>query len=206
MSKGEIVSAIINGCVALGTITVAILAIWGDQFRTKFFGPKLKLVAHNLNGIVVPLNNGKRGIFYHLKVVNEKNLICAKNCHVMLTKLWKKDVDGNFPEIELPVPLTFVWSPAEFSPPYINLLKDNVLDFGKVIEGEKIFLPILHSYTNNFKGFVHPDETLRFGLEIISENYVSPKPQIFEVYWNGQWNENIEIMKNNLHMQEILNP
>lgn len=47
MTKSEMINAIINGFTAIGTITVAILAIWGNSIRTRFFGPNLSLVPHN---------------------------------------------------------------------------------------------------------------------------------------------------------------
>src|SRR5574341_267047 len=139
MTKSEIINAIINGLTAIGTIIVAILAIWGDFFRAQFAGPKLSLVPHNLRGSVVPITNGRRSIFYHLKVVNARNWVRATNCRVLLKKLWRRVPNGAFQEVTLTVPLTFVWAPSEITPPYVTLVKEHVLDFGVVLEGEDHF-------------------------------------------------------------------
>jgi len=205
MSTSEIINAIINGFTAVGTIAVAILAIWGDAIKAKVAGPKLTLVAHNLRGSVVPITQGPRSIFYHLKVVNSRKWVRATNCRVILKKLWRKAPNGTFQEALLSVPLTFVWAPAEITPPYVTLVKDHVLDFGIILEGGDNFSPRLFSYTNNFQGFVRANEVVRFGLEIVSDNFISPHLQVFEVAWNGRWSNNLDEMTQNLQIQEVIN-
>ena len=46
-------------------------------------------------------------------------------------------------------------------------------------------------------------ETMRYGFEIVSDHFVSPKPQVFEVAWNGQWSNNLDEMAKNLQIREI---
>jgi hypothetical protein len=203
MTPYELANIIINCLIALGTIAVAVLAIWGDWIRAKYFGPKLSLVPHNLRGSVVPFTNGPRSIFYHLEVVNKRSTVVATNCRVLLKKVWRRVPNGQFQEVLLSVPLTFVWAPAEITPPYINIIKDHVLDFGLIIEGQKYFSPRLLSITNNFKGFVNANEVVRYGLEIVSDNFVSASLQVFEVAWNGKWNDNLDVMTNNLQIHEV---
>jgi hypothetical protein len=204
MTASEIINAIINGFIAVGTIAVAILAIWGDSIRARFVGPKLSLVPHNnLKGEVVPLTNRPRAIYYHLKVVNARKTVSATNCRVLLNKIWRRIPNGAFQEVKFAVPLTFVWAPAEITPPYITLVKEHHLDFCRVCEGEHNILPLLLSYTNNFQGLVQANEVVRFWLEIVGDNFVSPNLQIFEVAWNGQWSDNLDIMSQNLQIQEV---
>ena len=205
MTKSEIINAIINGFTALGTIIVAILAIWGESIRSIFVGPKLSLVPHNLRGSIVPITGGPQSVFYHLKVINERSSIRATNCRVLLKKLWWRAPNGEFQEINLTVPLTYVWAPSEITPPYVTLVKEHILDFGIVVEGENFFRPVLLSYTNNFQGFVRANDVLRFGLEIVSDNFVSPHLQVFEVAWNGEWSDNLDEMAHNLQIQEVTN-
>lgn len=103
----------------------------------------------------------------------------------------------------LTVPLTFIWAPSEITPPYVTLVKEHILDFGIVIEAEDNFRPLLLSYTNNFQGFVRANEVVRFGLEIVSDNFVSSQLQVFEVAWNGNWSDNLDTMAENLQIQEV---
>lgn len=116
--------------------------------------------------------------------------------------MWRRGPGIAFQEVNLAVPLTFVWAPSEITPPYITLRRENVLDFGIVVEGENHFRPILLSYTNNFQGFVGANEVVRFGLEIVSDNFASSRLQVFEVTWNGQWSDNLDEMAQNLHIHE----
>lgn len=203
MTAYEITSVIINALIAIGTIAVAVLAIWGESIKARFFGPKLSLIPYNLRGSVVPITHGPRSIFYDLEVVNKRSTVVATNCRVLLKKLWRRVPNGEFQEVHLAVPLTFVWAPAEITPPYIRIKKDHVLDFGLVIEGQDHFSPRLISITNNFGGFVHANEVVRFGLEIVSDNFVSASLQVIEVAWNGQWNDNLDVMAQNLQIQEV---
>ena len=204
MTNAEIVSAIINGFIAIGTVAVAILAIWGDPIRATVAGPKLKLFPHNnLRGSVVPLSNGILSIYYHLKVVNERSSVSAANCRVLLKKIWRKAQNGDFLEVNLAVPVIYIWAPSEITPPYITLRNEHVLDFGRVNQGDNRFFPLLLSCTNNFEGFVRPNDAVRFGLEIVSDNFMSKQLQIFEVAWNGQWNDNLDTMGQNLQIREI---
>jgi hypothetical protein len=122
---------------------------------------------------------------------------------VILKKIWRRATNGTFQEGSLTVPLTFVWSPAEITPPYVTLVKEHVLDFGIVIEGQDNFRPVLFSYTNNFQGYVRANQVVRFGLEIVSDNFVSPRLQVFEVAWNGQWSDKLDVMAENLQVQEV---
>jgi hypothetical protein len=136
-------------------------------------------------------------------IYNSNKTVSAKNCRVLLKKLWRRVPNGTYQEVELTVPLTFVWSPAEITPPYITLVKDHVLDFGVIDERTPIFRPVLLSYTNNFQGFIQANQAVRYGLEIVSDNYVSKKLQIFEVAWNGEWSDNLDSMEQNIQIQEV---
>lgn len=205
MSNSEIINTIINGFTAVGTIVVAILAIWGDVIRAKFAGPKLSLLSHNLRGSVVPQLNGSRAIFYYLIVVNSRSWARAKNCRVVLQKIWRKLPNGAFREVPLTTPATFAWSPSETTPPYITLVKEQILAFGIVIEGQDHFRPVLLFILENFQGFVRANEIVRFGLEIVSDDFVSSHLQVFEVAWNGHWNDNLDVMAQNLQIQEVTN-
>ncbi len=189
------------------TLFLGAIAIWGDNIRALFSGPKLELIPYNFRGAVVPValanNQQGRAIFYHLQVKNLSKTVSAKNCRVLLKKLWLRVPNGEYQEIELTVPLTFIWSPREITPPYITIVKEQVLDFGILIEGENLFRPVLLSYTNNFRGFIQPNGAIRYGLEIVSDDFVSKNLQVFEVAWNGGWSDNLDSMAQNLQIKEV---
>ncbi|MBN1663809.1 MAG: hypothetical protein JW943_09435 [Deltaproteobacteria bacterium] len=183
---------------AIGTLIVAIVAIWGDWVRAKLAPPKLTIDKHNLRGSLTNYNSGQKVIFYHLRVVNHRHWFVSRNCRVILKQIFKKGPDGEYHPVSYVVPLQFTWSPSEFTPIVTTINKEQVLDFGCIGEGDAFFKPTLYSYSNNFKGYLHAQESIRYCLEIISDNYVSKSPTIVEVSWNGQWNDNLDIMEQNL--------
>jgi hypothetical protein len=199
MTTSEIINAGTNGLIAIGTIAVAIFAIWGDSCRAWLYGPKLSLVLH-----IPSVGGSGRIIYFHLKVVNARQTVPATNCRVLLKRIGRQDSSGKFNYESLPVPWIFVWAPEiEGAPKFITLLKEDVLDFGSVTKGEDNFRPRLSWCPTNVPGLVQANETVRYGLEIVSDNFVSPRLQVFEVDWNGQWSDDLDVMANHLHIHEV---
>jgi hypothetical protein len=66
-----VVTNIINGFTAFGTIAVAVAAIWGNWLRSIFAPAKLDLVEHTPEGDPTTLTHGTRVMWYHLKVKNQ---------------------------------------------------------------------------------------------------------------------------------------
>jgi len=194
---------VLQGFIAIGTVAVAVLAIWGSYFKYKWAPPKLMIMPHNLNGILVPLVNGKRAIYYHLSVKNSRSWSIAKNCHVVLRGLKKRVVNGTFQDIPMPVSYPFFWSPSELTAPVIDLSHCHTMDFGLVVENEDCFKPLLMSFPNNFEGFLKKDECIRYSLEIIADGIKMKRLQTFEVAWNGKWTSDLAVMRGNLIIREI---
>ena len=101
------------------------------------------------------------------------------------------------------IPIQFVWAPAEITPPVVTVVKEQILDLGFITEKEKKFIPRLFTYPNNFQGFVHKDEAVRYHLEIEATNFTSPRYQVFEVAWDGIWDYEPEKMEQHLRINEI---
>jgi hypothetical protein len=198
MSESNTVSIVIQAIAAIGTIVLAALAIWGDWIRAKLAPPKLTIEPHNLSGNVTSFTTGSRVIFYQLKVKNHRSWIPAKNCRVLLTQITKRGPDGSFIPLPMSVPMPIVWAPAELTPPIITLGKEQVLDLGFLEENTDKFTPRLYALPNDFKGFVHKDEAVRYFCEIVSDNYVSKKPTVVEVAWDGEWSDNLDQMSQHL--------
>ena len=187
---------------ATGTIAVAIAAIWGDYFRSKMFAPKLSLESCNLHGSLTNRANGQRTIYYNLKVCNY-GWAPGKNCKVMLVGLHRKGPDGNFHAVSLIVPQQFCWSPSEFSPILNTVVHSNVVDLGFIDEAANRFSPALYYYSNNFSGFVGPDECVRYSIQIEAENYGISRIYVYEVSWNGRWSSNLDEMNQYLIIKSI---
>jgi hypothetical protein len=188
---------------AIGTVAVSILAIWGNYFKYRLVPPEIVIVPSNIKGTVTKFTNGPRVIYYHLEVQNTRSWSTARSCHVRLRSISKKLTNGDFKNLPLPVIPSFIWAPAELTPPVINLSHEQTLDFGRVIENDDKFSPVLNLYPNNFDGVVKKDECVRYSLEVVAEGFKTNRLQVFEVAWNGKWSDNLDTMSNNLTIKEI---
>ncbi|GAB6390786.1 MAG: hypothetical protein MdMp014T_0159 [Treponematales bacterium] len=195
---------------AIGTLLLAILAILAPQTLAKLVPPKLSIVvSQDLLGILTDMHNGQRVqrvMYYLLKVKNAHPWSAAKNCRVLLTGISKRRPNGDFQPLIPPViphQCQFTWSPAEVTPRPIDVSTDQVFDFGRVVEGEDRFTPVLNWYPSNFQGYVSPNEVLRYTLEISADGYSAKRCQTFQVSWDGQWDDNRERMGQHLVVEEV---
>lgn len=190
---------------AIGTITVAVVAIWGDWIKSKLTPPKLKVILLNTRGELTNFSNGQRVIFYHFKVINQRSWSIAKNCKVLLKGIYKELPNGQFQNQPLNTNPSFIWTPAEITPHAINLSKEHAFDFGYLAENDTAFRPVLNILPNNFQGFVSANQKIRFSLQPTADNYLNENYQVFEVAWNGNWSDNLDNMAQSLTITEIIN-
>ena len=210
-----VVTNIINGLTALGTIAVAVSAIWGDRLRSRFDPLELTMIKPTpmadptTFSIFSPLTGsppgtpGTRVMFYHLTVINRRRWRAAENCRVMLVGITRRDPANIFQPMAMPVPMQLVWAPAEITPPSITITREQVLDLGFIVENDKNFIPRLYSTPNNFQGYVGPNEAVRYHLQIEAVNFTSPI-YVVEVAWDGQWSYDPTAMERHLPIR--LNP
>lgn len=148
------------------------------------------------------LRQGAVAYYYHLKVTNSRSFVPARNCRVMLKQLHRRGPDSQFqPEI-LVVPLQYAWAPSEWAPVLQTVAGEAVFDFGRIVQSSN-FQPTLYTTSTNFRGFVNANEAVRFSLQVIADNYVSPRMQVFEVAWNGKWADTREEMQQNVVIKEV---
>ena len=76
----EWIKIVITSLSAIGTLLVAIVAIWGDWVRAKLAPPKLTIEKHNFKGSLTNFSSGQKVIFYHLKVINHRYWFSSRNC------------------------------------------------------------------------------------------------------------------------------
>lgn len=193
MTIGEIVNA-------FGTLILAALAIWGDRIRSLWAAPKLTLVLENSRGsLLCPTK-----ICYQLKVLNRREWATATSCRVQLRSLWRRNPNGEFVEVRLPYPLVMSWPPSEWTPWTITVVREEPIDFGVLQKGE-FFWPAARVFPNIMRDQLQlsAGQTMRYGLEVVSDQFASPKLQVFEVSWNGQWSENVGEMPQNLQIREV---
>jgi len=207
MEQPNWINMAIDAAIAIGTLAVAVLAIWGERVRSWLAPPELALEAHNLRGDPnVLTTDGKpvtRVIYYHLKVVNKRPWLPVRNCRVLLKGLSRRGPDNIFHPYPIVVPSQLVWAPATFAPILATVTKEQVVDFGRVVEGDDAYRPTLYSTPNNFSGFVKAGDAVRYELAIEADNYSSDKYYVFEVAWDGKWMFEPDEMEKHLRIREI---
>ncbi len=183
----------IDAVAALGSLLVAALAIWGEGIKAWLAPPKLVLQPHTLKGApallaipgVIIAGGPQPARYYHLKVVNRRPWLASKNCRVLLTGFLRRGADGEFQDVLWPVPFPFIWSGEEPAPEFKTVIDEQVVDFGRWVEGGVRFEPRLRSFPVNFDGTVSRGQAIRYELKISASNFVSRKPQVLQVDWRA---------------------
>ena len=201
--KPEVVTAIAQVLAALGTIAVAVLAIWGDKVRGALAGPKLTLALRDVRGNLTTRANQKRTIYYHLKVTNHRRWSPAKFVRVLVTAIEKKRADGTFFPEPLVAPLQLTWAYPGFHELLPTIAVQDICDLGFLDEDSQRFMLPLYIVPNNFRGFVEPGQSMRITIRASAHNFESKKPLGLEISWDGQWSSDMDEMQRHLVIKEI---
>src|SRR5258708_22990516 len=191
---------------AVGTVAVAILAIWGDQVRDFILGPRLSLSLLSASGDLTKRLDGTKVYYYHLRVKNRRRHSPAKCVRVVVQGISKRAPNVAFVAHPLVYPLQLVWTPQEPGEVERTVVHGSTCDFGflnATAESEQRFNLAVPSVPNNFRGFVKTDQCVRFEVVAVGKNVFSLEPTIFEVSWNGRWTENQEEMKQHLIIRAV---
>jgi len=201
----EVVSAVINGFAALGTLAAVFVALWGDRWKLRLWPVKLAIELSEDPGtwtwseaapVTAPKVFGrepqKARLFYrHLRVVNTGKSV-AHRCRVLLSAMYERNENGVWVRLPMPVPFQMPWAPAGGVPSEIDIQHQQALDFGMLVlppmlEGyHAYFQPALYAYPNNFNGFIQRAGAMRYELELHSAELDRPLSYTFEVEWDGQ--------------------
>ena len=195
---------IFSGLTAFGTLAVAALAIWGDYIRARLVPGRLAVEIYEKDGDTVgqPPNQ----IYYrHLRAVNRRPWRRPENCRVLLRAMSRRGPNGIFQPMPVPVPLQFMWTPPDTTPPLVAIYREQILDFGYIRQGADLrWEPRLYWKPGNFAGFVGANEAIRYSLQVVSDAYVSETYQVFQVSYDGHWNPVAAQMVLHLTINEIL--
>ena len=201
----DIINTLASIFTAIGTVAVAVLAIWGDVIKDKLFGPRLTLSLLHASGNITHRNNGGRVYYYHLKVTNGRRRAPARGVQVVVRGLSKRTPSGAFVQHSLVYPLRLDWTPREPGEVERTVVHDETCDLGFLDEhgANPAFRLAILLMPNDFQGNVARDECVRFEVVATGHNVFSLRPKVFEVSWDGRWTENQEQMKLHLVIREV---
>ena len=198
MSCYEFIIVIVQALVAIGTIAVAITAIWGDFIRNKYYGPKLNITLLDSLGDLTYLLNGIPGLYYKFKVENNRLWSPAKNVRVLLLRVYKPAADGKYVKSDFsgPIQITWQWSDLQ----YQNIGPESICTFGHLIKGKNFELST-YVKPNNLDRFIKANEKMIIVVKAVADTAESNTLNV-EISWNGKWNDDRVEMSKNLVIKE----
>jgi hypothetical protein len=116
--------------IAIGTVAVVILAIWGEKFRNWLAGPELEFKLHNTRGDLTNRQNGQLVIHYHVRIENKRRWIPARHVRVLCTSISKRAPDGSFVKEPLIIPVQLTWAFPSFHELLPNIYTNDISDLG----------------------------------------------------------------------------
>jgi hypothetical protein len=192
--------------VAVGTIAVAILAIWGDQVRHCLgLGPRLTLALDDPQGEPINILEGEGrsspARYYHLRVRNSHRWAQATNVRVVIVGLARPAADGALAPQSLSGPLQLMWRFSAFHPTFSTVGPDDIADLGFLKRGSSFVLtPFV--YPANFKGSLARNERLQVVVQALADNAES-KPIAIDVLWDGNWHDDTLEMAKCLVVRQV---
>jgi hypothetical protein len=201
MTKYEIWNLVVQSAVGVGTILVAVLAIWGDLARSWWSGPKLKVRLLTGSGELTTIADGTPVRYYHVKVTNGRKWSPPRNVRVLITKILLPASDGSWVDRSFSGPLQLTWQFPQFRTPFSFIGPDDVSDLGYIPKGQRFILSP-YIVPNNFTGFVEGNQTIRAEITAVADNGQSDSI-VLEIAWNGSWSDNQVEMSQHLVIKEV---
>jgi hypothetical protein len=179
----------ITGAAALGTITVAILATWGEPIRRRLVGTELELSLLDPAGEAINLAGGQAARYYHVVVKNRRPHAVATNAHVVVTKLIRATGHGQFPQVGLLQGITgalpLIRQHQHTLPRLATIGPDANYDLVNVIENVGAAIQLVFA-PNNLDASVRPNTRVVLELVAVCDQMQS-KPLYVDIAWDGQW-------------------
>jgi len=192
---------VVQIALALGTIALAVMALWGHTIRMKLYGPKLKIELKNIKGTQSQFPDGVMSYYYHLRVKNENRISSAHNVRVVVKDLRRFDVNGNMKSESPSGPLQLVWQLQRYKPQYQTIGAESICDLGFIRKGENFQLSTLYRPIS-FDNSLLSNQKMLVVLVAQSDEVESNELRL-EISWNGKWSEELDAMSKNLIIKTV---
>lgn len=187
---------------AIGTVAVAVVAIWGNWIRARLAGPRIRIALRDARGDLTARNDGTREIYYHLVVRNRRHWSPADAVRVLVVGLAKRRPDGSYLAEPLVAPLQLTWAFPTFHELFPTIADSDICDFGAIDEHSGRFRLSTYITPNNFRGYVVAGEAMRVTLVASAHNGKS-EPLVVEVSWDGSWSPELDEMQRHLVIKGV---
>jgi hypothetical protein len=193
------------GFTALGTVAVAVLAIWGEGIRSAIAGPRLALSVRE-RGFRTPKGSGEdkwTAIYYHVEVNNKRSWSPAKAVRVMVIGIAKKRPDGSYMAEPLIAPMQLTWAYPEAHELFPTIAKrTETCDLGYLDQRDVWFILSTYIKPSTFPGRLGRNESMQVILVASAHNGES-EPLTVEITWDGTWPETDGDIPKRLVVKEV---
>lgn len=202
MTGFEVWILVVQAIYTFATIIIAIWAIWGEWFRSRWLGRKLTVVLQDPAGGLTRQNDGTKVRYYHPKVSNSCRCASARNVRVVVTHLARAAAGGPTPPLrQLSSHPQLTWAYSEWHPQYSTIGPDEVCDLGYAAQNGAFKLTP-YIFPNNFEGALNGAGRLLVEVRAVADNAQS-KPIQVEVGWDGIWCEDTAGMSRHLLVRTV---
>jgi hypothetical protein len=201
MSRTEFWLVIVQGAAAVGTLALAVLAIWGEWCRARFARPQLTVALRKKEGERTVFGDGRAVRYHHLVVKNNRRWAPARNVMTVVTAVNRLGPDGSWqPKLQTgPLPLT--WQFGGGIPNQSLIGSERVCDLGLILKGEPFRLALLVT-PNSLDPQVRKTERMRVTVRAVAETAESSAVTI-EVSWDGEWEDGDAEMGRHLVVRQV---
>jgi hypothetical protein len=187
--------------LALGTILVAVFAIWGHIIRIRWLGPKLRLALKNPKGNESMFSDGIVSRYYHVRVWNDRRATPARNVRVVIKTLYRPSADGTMVQTTLSGPMQLSWQFQGHTPQFQTIGAESICDLGFIRKGEVFKLSTLF-HSISFNPSVNKGEKIIVGLIALSDEAESNELKL-SIAWDGSWSEDSDEMLKHMVIKQL---
>ena len=187
--------------IAIGSIVVAIVALWGHVIRARWFGPKLHLTLKDSRGEAVMFSDGIPSRYYHLRVWNDRRASPANNVRVVIKTIYRPNADGTLSQVPLSGPLQLAWQYQGSTPQYQTIGAESTCDLGYVRQRESFRLSTLFHH-NSFDPTVQQRQKVIVDLVALSDEGESNELKL-EIAWDGIWSEDSDELVRRMVVKQL---
>lgn len=202
ISTFEVVSLLLQLLAAIGTFTLAGVAIWSDRVRAWAARPKLIIQLRSNTGELSHNPSGVPFRLYHLVVTNTRVGVVPGAAAVYITSFERHSHSGAWIPSLRSGALRLPWQFGE-SPEAIGLLTvGRVVNFLLAPEGHAVSLAPGTVQPGNIDADIRANDRVRIKVIAVTE-YGSSEPVTIEVNWDGIWEDGDREMSEHLVISEL---
>jgi hypothetical protein len=208
MKAVDVVKILCDIAVALGTIAVIVVAIWGDWWRALLAAPQITIEPiRNFEPEIRETTSGRKLAFYYLNIKNSRHWSPARGVRVLLKRFERRDANNHFHAEPVTAMFQFCWSPSESSEVVQTIVDERICDLGFLWEpelsGHCHFEPKLYSEPLSKPFKVNRAQAVRYHLLPVGENFRCDEPTVIEIEWDGEYSEDLMALERHLQIRVV---